>query len=111
MGSLHKDMKKTDRRQKLWEKQRKERGFDDTETWNLFHSIAEYVLPRLIVFKAQTITRPIDVPETDWSKKLGKMITAFELLAKDDYLGDEVKFKKIRKGLKLFHKYYFNLWW
>jgi len=39
-----------DSRSSEWEKQRKTRGFDDTELWSLGDTIVKFTLPRLIAF-------------------------------------------------------------
>ncbi|OFZ57725.1 MAG: hypothetical protein A2381_19390 [Bdellovibrionales bacterium RIFOXYB1_FULL_37_110] len=41
------DMLRNDKRLKNYAQQRKDRGFDDTETWNLNTAIAKYISPRL----------------------------------------------------------------
>lgn len=47
----HDKSKKALKAQKRWELERKSRGFDSTELWNLDATIAEFILPRLIAFK------------------------------------------------------------
>jgi len=39
-----------DSRSKQWKKERKTRGFDDTELWSLGDTIVEFILPRLKAF-------------------------------------------------------------
>ena len=34
-------------REKIFKKQRKERGFDDSETWSLTDTVANFIIPRL----------------------------------------------------------------
>ena len=47
----HDKSKKALKAQKRWKLERKSRGFDNTELWNLDATIAEFTLPRLIAFK------------------------------------------------------------
>ena len=39
---------KDDKREEKFIKQRLQRGFDDTETWSLRDTIADFVVPRLL---------------------------------------------------------------
>jgi hypothetical protein len=39
--------------------QRRTRGFDDSETWNLDHRIAEFILPRLKLFREMSPSQGI----------------------------------------------------
>ena len=41
-----------DKRYDKNKKQLKQKGFSDSETWSLYNSIAEFIIPRLIRFKA-----------------------------------------------------------
>lgn len=92
------------------------------ETWALDQNIAKYILPRLKLFKKDSITYPgsgdMNTVEK-WDEALDKMIYAFECLEQDDYgLHDENcadKWKeikpKIEEGLFLFAKWYMYLNW
>ncbi|MFA5395302.1 MAG: hypothetical protein WC346_04710 [Methanogenium sp.] len=44
-----------------------------------------------------------------WDIALSKMVDAFDLLCKDRFYNDE-EYKTIDKGLKLFSKWYMDLW-
>lgn len=95
-----------------YKKQRMERGFDDTETWNLNTTFANFMLPRLKAFRE--IGVPFGHPailenEEEWGEIIDKIIHALELyLDEDNELEDE---KEIQEGIDLFAKYFFNLWW
>lgn len=58
------------------------------DIWNLDVSIAEFILPRLKLFKKKIISYPgygeMDTPEK-WDKALDKMILAFEYILDDDW--------------------------
>ena len=101
-----------DDRQKEWYNQRKENGFDDTETCRLKTTIAKFVLPRLKWFKERHFDNPWDITFEKWDEILDTMIFSFEYYAKDEWepISDE-DFKKVEEGMKLFGEYYGDLWW
>lgn len=101
-----------DDRQEEWYNQRKENGFDDTETWSLKTTIAKFVLPRLKWFKERHFDNPWDITFEKWDEILDNMIFSFEYYAKDEWkpISDE-DFKKVEEGMKLFGEYYGDLWW
>lgn len=91
--------------------QRLFRGWDDSETWNLNCSIAEYILPRLKRYK--------EINMVCWDDGvLEKMILAFEYYVNMNKYDDEMYgenaiefYNKVNEGLRLFAKYYGSLWW
>jgi hypothetical protein len=93
--------------------QRLTRGWDDSETWNLDYHLAKLISPRLKRFKELTICHPHEITSEQWDEILDKMIFAFDQIIEDDYskMSDPDCFEKIKEGLSLFHKYYFDLWW
>ena len=103
---------KKDSRQKLWKKQRKERGFDDTELWNLFHHIAEYIAPRIKAFRDnEKFGHPASLSPEAWQEILTKITYSFEKIVEDNlWFLDEEENKKIEEGLDLFREWYLNLW-
>lgn len=90
----------------IYKKQRLERGFDDTETWNLDSTISSFIVPRLRRFKEVNLCYPVELTEEEWDKILDKMITFFEH-------NKEVNLEEnpCPEGFDLFHKYFFDLWW
>lgn len=93
--------------------QRKNRGFDDTELWNLDVTFAEYIVPRLKAFRKLECGHPDGLTQEEWNKELDEMIWYFEFTCSDDKWFDfskETQNRK-RKALKLFAKRYENLWW
>lgn len=101
-----------DKREKKFKEQRLVRGFDTSECWSLDITIAKFILPRLIEFKEKTIGTPTMIKTAEqWLKILSKMIVAFELISKENHISNDEENKKIQKGLDLFRKYYFSLWW
>lgn len=89
-----------------YKRQRIERGFDDTECWNLDTTILKFVLPRLKRFRECTIGYPPEFKTLEeWQECLEKMITSIEKIINDDNKGVDYE------GFELFKKYFFNLWW
>src|ERR1035437_1925660 len=78
------NLPKDDDRLKEFKLQRNERGFDDTETWSLYSSIAYYTLPRLKRFRESGWGIPCGITKEEWAEILDKMILGFELVVKDD---------------------------
>lgn len=106
---------KTDKRLKRFAKQRKTRGFDDTETWALDFTIAQFVLPRLKHLRDHRCGYPGCTTSEEWDKILGEMIAAFELLAEENLSWDTVAEMKrqnrvISRGLRRFASWYRALW-
>lgn len=99
------DIEKEEKR-KEYKKQRLERGFDDTELWNLDSTILKFTLPRLKRFRECTIGYPSDFKSyEEWQVCLEKMINAIEKILEDD------KSDEAYKDFELFKKYFFDLWW
>lgn len=95
--------------------QRITRGFDDSELWNLYITIAKFISPRLKEFIRQT-NKTKCVPCTfvsyeSWRTVLEKIDEAFEKVANidEDEWGEE-EWNEIEQGIKFFSQYFFNLW-
>lgn len=114
-------LKKTDKRYKRHLKQLQTNGFSDSETWSLYSTIAEFILPRLIRFKEVSPGYPYpgDMSQEKWDVVLDEMIFAFDWslhnendkydnLSKED--GDK-NWKRYEEGMKLFAKWFRHLWW
>ena len=100
---------------RLWY-QRRTRGWDDSETWNLDHSIAVLLLPRLIRFKELNNGHPGQFSSMEeWNAVLDDVIYCFEFYAGGgpyDLNGEEGWDKeRAAKGLKAFVEFYNDLWW
>ena len=88
-----------------YRRQRIERGFDDTELWNLDTTILKFVLPRLKRFRECTIGYPPEFKTLEeWQECLDKMIDNIDKIIKSEEDADY-------EGFELFKKYFFNLWW
>lgn len=90
--------------------QRKERGFDESETWSFYITISEFILPRLKEFNEVKCCFPCNLSSTEWTEILNKMIVAFEFIAQDGIL-DKEQAVVVGEGLDLFRQYFFDLWW
>lgn len=104
--SLSKQLPQNDSRQETWKKQREERGFDNTELWNLDRTIASFIAPRLKAF----MEAPHVKADLAYYNDLQIVLKAFELLAKEENHSPEV-YEEIHKGLKLFSEIYPSLWY
>ena len=101
-----------DEKWNIFEKQRLNRGFDDSETWNLDGTIAKFVYPRLLVFIDDVIRiecHPVDLTFDEWVGILKEMMEGFKLMSQDNEKSDD-EYKIIEKALDLFRKYFHNLW-
>ena len=119
-----------------WPWQRLSRGFDDRTTWSLDHTIAKFVIPRLEHLKKTTHgypgTQGASTSE-EWGECIDKMIWSFQYTLSGYDLYDDsncvwsckesreyhVKkrekqnkrdFVRFRTGMRLFAKFYPNLW-
>lgn len=94
----------------IYEKQRKERGFDDSETWSLTDTIVAFILPRLKRYK-ELLDLNTDV-DSESSEKIYSIIKCFEII-KEHSVWDFTKkeYDLIDIGLKNFNEMFFSLWW
>ena len=99
-----------DRREKEFLKQRLDRGFDESETWQLYQTISGFICPRLRAFKIVNQCHPPEMTPEKWDEIIDKMIKSFELVNKSDFLSEQ-EADEIREGLNLFTEYFFALWW
>ena len=90
-------------------KQRIERGFDDSETWSLRDTIANFIIPRL--------ERYIEIaPKTivvEQMEEIKSFLEAMKLVARENgalILTDKEK-QILEDGLQNFHKIFLGLWW
>lgn len=103
-------MSKKDKRKKLWKKQRRSRGFDDRELWDLFHTISKFVAPRLRAFSKHQCGHPPTLTPEVWQDTIERMATAFEIIERDDLDEQIQRWEEVQYGLDLFRAYYMNLW-
>lgn len=106
---LSAELPKNDPRHKLFKRQRKTLGFDETELWNLDLALAKFMLPRLRMFKSASPVIPYGLTRKEWHKILSKIIIAFEIMLKNVYTKEDDE--SIEEGLGLFRNYLFSLSW
>ena len=94
--------------------QRKKYGFSFEETWNLGHTLAVYILPRLIMLRDSTHGYPGDFSSLkEWKLCTDKMIKAFYLIIGEwSIIGtySSEQDADIKEGLRLFGQYFLALW-
>ena len=98
-----------DKREERFTKQRIERGFDDSETWSLSGTLANFLLPRLIRFNELDTSIRSDQEQEDYDN----FQRLLELEIRDD--GARVFTHEedllIEKGLDAFKRLFFDMWW
>jgi hypothetical protein len=90
--------------------QRRYRGWDDSELWDLDETIAQFIAPRLRRFSELCASHPSDLSFEEWKERLALMQKAFEWYADGrqyECLPDPTW---LEEGLALFSKYYDQLW-
>ncbi len=132
--SLATDCDDKDERQVEWQKQRIERGFDDTELWNLDYTMMKFMYPRIKAFRETFAGYPGCLNnEEEWETILDKILDAFDIFLNKDgntptctcsidvlnrlkrtYSEDEYnravdRWKRFQEGWELFHKWFFWL--
>lgn len=100
---------KNDEREKDFSIQRKKYGFDDSETWCLMSTMARFTIPRLKRY--MEITDKMYINEHE--KECKQLLKSLKLLVRDDSACsfNEKEKRKVKKGLKSFHKVFESLWW
>ena len=98
----------------LW--QRIRWGFDDSDLWSLDTTIAKFVLPRLKRFRDVSGGYPgCDgmATEEDWNVAMDEMIFAMQVVIDDGNcdLRTHEDWARCKRGLKLFGKWFRQLWW
>lgn len=93
--------------------QRKTRGWDDSETWNLDVHTAKFILPRLKKFRELNNGYPQGYTEESWNDVLDEMIWAMgEIAAGKQYIYDqEFNYDRLKAALEVFGKHFLDLWW
>lgn len=98
-------LKKDDKREKEFSKQRIERGFDNSELWNLDITICKFIIPRLEAF----IEVDPFIRTDEWKSDVQKVLNSLKKIASDDYC-PAVKDDQLEQDLTLFPKIFFGLW-
>jgi len=92
-------------------KQRMERGFDDSETWSLLNTIADFVIPRLERYVE--IVKDTLKQTDDEIEQINSFLMAMKLVARDDgtLIFNASEKQELEIGLQNFHKIFMGLWW
>lgn len=112
------DVKKI-KRKLLFLYQRLTRGFDDSETWSLDYTIAQFVLPRFRRYRQVSEgMAPNELTENDWNKILDDIEFFLEyhsLSVNSDQqvrMSERPDFKsRYLLGSSYWGKYFSALWW
>ena len=114
-----KDIVKCKKYNKKLQKQLKNKGFDDSELWNLDFTIASFIYPRIKQFRTILHGYPNGLSPKKWDKILKRIERSFEIVVKgefdllttkDDKNSSKILHKEFKKGMKYFSKYFMNLW-
>lgn len=102
---------KGDDRDKIYAEQRKERGFDVSETWSLTDTIAKFIIPRLEVYQEESNKFLLRDPEV--VKEIDEFLQAMKLIVRDrgNWCFSDEEEKLVDKGLENFPKIFMKLWW
>lgn len=92
-----------DPRQAIWAEQRKVRGFDDTEMWNLDVTIARFLVPRLEAFIPYALNEEV-------GKEAKKMLAAFKIIGSENYYSCRYDPDVLESGLDSFRENFSRLW-
>lgn len=105
---------KKDKRELKFIEQRKEQGFDDSETWSLTDTICHFIIPRLKRFKIVNDGSPARISSlNEWHIIIDKIILSLELVSRDNgnRIWTDTEYQQINEGLDLFREYFLDLWW
>ena len=102
---------KDDPREKEYSKQRIEFGFDDSETWSLRDTIANFIIPRLERY--EEISKEFLIRDEELISDINKFLIAMKLTARDkgSLILSEEEDKQLDEGLDAFPKIFLSLWW
>ena len=101
----------------IHQKQRFERGFDDTETWHMDRTMALFIIPRLKRFIEVNNGIANGETEESYYQKMKFIVEAFEnYYATDKYYKSETPEREklindVKQALIYLHKLWFELWW
>lgn len=109
-GCSHK-IPKSDGRHKRWAKQRRTRGFDETELWSLDSTLVKFLLPRLKAFRSGTggKVHPGNMTKREWTTALDQTIEGFERHQTEQCLADD-DMDVVQRAFDLLAKHWQGLW-
>lgn len=98
-----------DGRQAYFCKERREKGFDNSDLWNLDQKILEFLLPRFREFVSGAYWFDENGGNVSGDVIMKDILEGFELMASDKEKTKE-DIKKIRKAWRLFEYHFHDLW-
>lgn len=107
-------VRRNNHRKKEFDKFRKENGFSPDECWNLMHSTAVFILPRLKYLKKRCEEikyHPFKISFKKWMEILDKMIFSFDFYVRDKERFSLQEARKAEEGIKVFAKWFYCLWY
>lgn len=101
------------RRRWTWFWQRRTRGFDNRELWNLDATVARFTLPRLKAYRKQLHCYPPAFGTmAEWAARMDDMIYALDLTADESkWHADTVDWDRVERGCRLFGEWLRALWY
>ena len=101
---------KEDEREEDFIQQRITRGFDDSETWSLRDTIAEFIIPRLERY--EEIAKDFLERDEELIFKINELLEAFKMMEKEDNdVLTKEEYSRMYKGLDYFGEVFMSLWW
>ena len=100
---------KGDNRQAYFCKERRERGFDNSELWNLDQKILDFLIPRFKEFTSGAYWFDGNGGQVSGDVVMKDILEGFELMDSDKETTEEENIK-IRKAWRLFEYHFFDLW-
>lgn len=94
--------------------QRRTRGWDDSETWNLEARASEFMLPRLRRFRELNNGMPVGMTFERWNEVISEIEWFLEVHAGDDgvwAIDTDEKRARYESAGQLFGRYFGQLWW
>jgi len=91
--------------------QRRTRGWDDSETWNLDWQLAKWIHPRLVRYREVNCGHPCDLTMEQWNKKIDDFIWLFSRVINSDEEFKPEELERYESVRKDFGIWMHHLWW
>lgn len=103
--------KADDRRDEEFALQRIKRGFDDSETWSLTNTIADFIIPR--IERYNDIASEILKRSEEDIRDTKTLTEALRLISRDNgsWNWSEEESKTVQEGLEALPRIFLSLWW
>lgn len=99
-----------DKRIPRYQQQIEERGWDDTQLWQLDKTIIRFALPRIKRLKEIQHGFPGNLTENEWDDTIDAMVAEMELYLADESLDSSTFHSLFGDKLPLFKQYFHQLW-